>query len=207
MKTFVVAGIGTGIGKTIVSAILVEAMEADYWKPVQAGDLDSTDTDAVRHLISNSKSFFHPEAFRLSQPMSPHAAAEIDGVEIEATKLFLPKTNNHLIVELAGGLMVPLNSKELNIDLIKKWNVPVILVSRNYLGSINHTLLSISVLKSNGIKLAGIVLNGEQNDSTEKFILEYTQANCIARIHHETEINKQVVKRYAAELREKLKTY
>lgn len=207
MKTFVVAGIGTGIGKTFVSAILVEAMEADYWKPVQAGDLDNSDTNAVRALISNSKSFFHPEAFRLSAPMSPHAAAKIDGIEIETEKLFLPKTKNNLIVELAGGLMVPLNSKELNIDLIKKWDAPVILVSQNYLGSINHTLLSTAVLKSNGIKLAGIIFNGEQNDSTENFILEYTRTNCIARVRQETEINKQVVKRYAEELQEKLKNY
>jgi dethiobiotin synthetase len=103
--------------------------------------------------------------------------------------------------------MVPLNSKELNIDLIKKWNVPVILVSQNYLGSINHTLLSVSVLKSNGTELAGIIFNGEPNDSTEKFILEYTQATCIARINQETKINKQVVKRYAEELQEKLKNY
>lgn len=207
MKTFVVAGIGTGIGKTFISAILVEALEADYWKPVQSGDLDYTDTDAVRKLVSNSKSFFHPEAFCLSQPMSPHAAAEIDGVEILATKLFLPETKNNLIVELAGGIMVPLNSKELNIDLIKKWDVPVILVSQNYLGSINHTLLSISVLKANQIKLAGIVFNGEQNNATEQLILQYTEANCIAHINKETEINKEVVKRYAEELKEKLKTY
>ncbi len=207
MKTFVVAGIGTGIGKTFVSAILVEAMEADYWKPVQAGDLENSDTNAVRELVSNSKSFFHPEAFRLSHPMSPHAAAETDGVEIEATKLFLPKTKNNLIVELAGGIMVPLNSKELNIDLIKKWDAPVILVCQNYLGSINHTLLSISALKNNGIKLSGIIFNGEPNDSTENFILEYTKTNCIARILQETEINKQVVKQYAEELQEKLKNY
>lgn len=206
MRTFVVAGIGTGIGKTFVSAILVEALKADYWKPVQAGDLDNSDTNAVRSLVSNSKSFFHPEAFRLSQPISPHAAAEIDKVEIEATKIFLPKTKNDLIVELAGGLMVPLNSNELNIDLIKNWNVPVILVSQNYLGSINHTLLSVSVLRNNGIELAGIIFNGEKNNATEKFILEYTQAKYIARIKQETEINKQVVKRYAYELNEKLRT-
>ncbi len=207
MNTIIVAGIGTGIGKTFISAILVEALEADYWKPVQSGNLDYTDTDAVRQLVSNSKSFFHPEAFRLSEPMSPHAAAEIDGVEIESSKLFLPETKNTLIVELAGGIMVPLNSKELNIDLIKKWNGTVILVSQNYLGSINHTLLSTTILKNNGIKLSGIIFNGERNYSTEKFILEYTQTNCIARINQETEINKQVVKQYAAELKEKLKNY
>lgn len=207
MNTIIVAGIGTGIGKTFISAILVEALEADYWKPVQSGNLDYTDTDAVRQLVSNSKSFFHPEAFRLLEPMSPHAAAEIDGIEIESTKLFLPETKNTLIVELAGGIMVPLNSKELNIDLIKKWNGTVILVSQNYLGSINHTLLSIAVLKANGIKLSGIIFNGERNYSTEKFILEYTQVKCLARINQETEVNRQVVKQYAAEIKENFKTY
>jgi dethiobiotin synthetase len=207
MNRIVVAGIGTGIGKTIVSAILTEALNADYWKPVQAGSLDHTDTDVVRELVSDSTSFFHPEVYRLSQPVSPHAAAAIDGVTIDLNKLAIPKTNNKLIVELAGGLMVPLNSKDLNIDLVKQWDANVILVSQNYLGSINHTLLSVAALKNNGIRLAGIIFNGEENKATEDFILQYTQANCIGRINHEAEINNEVVKRYAEKLKGALKNY
>lgn len=204
MSRMVIAGIGTGVGKTFISAIVTEALEADYWKPVQAGNLDYTDTDVVRELTSNSKSEFHSEAYRLSQPLSPHAAAEIDGIEIKIEKLKLPQTENKLVIELAGGLMVPLNSKELNIDLIKKWEAPVILVSQNYLGSINHTLLSVNILQSNNIKIAGIIFNGARKQSTEEFILEYTQLNCLCRIDYEQEINKALVKKYASELKDKL---
>ena len=204
MKNIVVAGIGTGIGKTFIAAILTEALEADYWKPVQAGSLDFTDTDVVRQYITNQKSFLHPEAYRLSAPMSPHAAAEIDGVEIDLHKLSLPSASNILVIEPAGGLMVPLNSRELNINLIKQWNVPVILVSQNYLGSINHTLLSVEVLKQHGIELAGIIFNGERKPSTEDFILQYTRTDCIAKINLEKEITKAIVKQYADELKEKL---
>jgi len=204
MKNIVVAGIGTGIGKTFIAAILTEALEADYWKPVQAGSLDFTDTDVVRQYITNQKSFLHPEAYRLSAPMSPHAAAEIDGVEIDLHKLSLPSASNILVIEPAGGLMVPLNSRELNINLIKQWNVPVILVSQNYLGSINHTLLSVEVLKQHGIELAGIIFNGERKPSTEDFILQHTRTDCIAKINLEKEITKAIVKQYADELKEKL---
>ena len=139
-KKLIVAGIGTEIGKTVASAVLVEALQADYWKPIQSGGLEDSDTDTVRRLITNSTSYFHPEAYRLTQPLSPHAAAEIDGVTIELEKLTVPLTRNGLVIELAGGLMVPLNSNDLTIDWVQKLGLPVVLVSRNYLGSINHTL-------------------------------------------------------------------
>ena len=133
-QQYIIAGIGTEIGKTFISSILTESLQADYWKPIQSGALDFTDTDTVRSLISNDKTLFHPETYRLNQPMSPHAAAAIDGVEIELLKFEIPQTNNHLIIELAGGIMVPLNDRETNLDLIKKLNIPVILISKNYLG-------------------------------------------------------------------------
>src|SRR5689334_12410627 len=123
MTNIVVAGIGTGVGKTIVSAILTEAFEADYWKPVQAGDLESSDTIAVRNLISNNKTHFHQETYALKTPMSPHAAAEIDGVKIGIEDLVIPETDNRLIIELAGGIMVPINDYDLNLDLIKQWKL------------------------------------------------------------------------------------
>lgn len=198
------AGIGTGIGKTFIATILTEALDADYWKPVQAGNLDFTDTDFVKQHITNQKSFFHPEAYRLSSPMSPHAAAKIDGIEIVLDKLSVPEISNTIIIEPAGGLMVPLNDRQLNIDLIEQWNLPVILVSQNYLGSINHTLLSVTVLKSRGINLLGIIFNGERNLATEDFILQYTGVDCLAKINRESVINKLLVKRYADELKDNL---
>jgi dethiobiotin synthetase len=204
MKKIVVAGIGTGVGKTLIAAILTEALTADYWKPVQAGNLDFTDTDFVKKHISGTKSFFHTERFRLAMPMSPHAAAKTDGIEIDLQELTIPESANTIVIELAGGLMVPLNEKQLNIDLLKQWDVPVILVSQNYLGSINHTLLSVEVLKKYEIDLRGIIFNGKENPSSEDFILNYTGVHCVGRVNEEPEINKIIVRRYAGELRLKL---
>ena len=194
---YIIAGIGTEIGKTFISSILTENLQADYWKPIQSGALDFTDTDTVKSLISNNKTVFHPETYRLNQPMSPHAAAAIDGVEIELSKFQLPQTENHLIVELAGGIMVPLNDRETNLDLIKKLNIPVILISKNYLGSINHTLLSVEVLKINDIEVKGLIFNGQQNKSSEDFILNYTKLECLGRVGFEENIDKNVVMKWA----------
>jgi dethiobiotin synthetase len=204
MKNVVIAGIGTGVGKTFISSIVVEALEADYWKPVQSGSLEFTDTDVVKSLVSNNTSVYHSEGYRLTKPMSPHAAAKIDGVSIELNKLSLPNTENNLVIEIAGGIMVPLNDMQLNIDLIEQWETPVILVSQNYLGSINHTILSIDALRSRAINVLGIIFNGERNAATEEFILGYTGLRCIGKIKAEPVINKEVVKRYADELRENL---
>ena len=200
---YIIAGIGTEIGKTFISSILTESLQADYWKPIQSGALDFTDTDTVRSLISNDKSVFYPETYRLNQPMSPHAAAAIDGVRIEISKFELPQTDNHLIIELAGGIMVPLNDQETNLDLIKKLNIPVILVSKNYLGSINHTLLSVEVLKMNNIEVKGLIFNGEQNKYSEDFILNYIKLECLGRVIFEENINKNAVRKYAEQFRGK----
>lgn len=197
---FIVAGIGTEIGKTVVSAILVEALKADYWKPVQSGALTDSDTDTVRRLVSNSVSQFHPEAYRLTQPLSPHAAAEQDGITIDPQTITLPKTDNSLVTELAGGLMVPLNDTYLNIDLVQQLNLPVVLVSRNYLGSINHTLLSVEACRSRDIHLLGILFNGPTVPATETFILNYTGLPCLGRIGQGDIVTKEVVSNYAATL-------
>ncbi|MVM32396.1 dethiobiotin synthase [Spirosoma sp. HMF4905] len=196
----IVAGIGTEIGKTVASAVLVEALKADYWKPVQSGELANSDTNVVRSLISNSTSYFHPEAYRLTQPLSPHAAAELDGVTIDLAKINLPQTDQPLIVELAGGLMVPLNNHELNVDLVKKLGLPVVLVSRNYLGSINHTLLSVEACRNRNIPLLGILFNGPTVDATESFILSYTGLPCLGRIGQEEVVTKEIVRKYAVTL-------
>ena len=170
MRRIFVTGIGTDVGKTVVSAILTEALEADYWKPIQAGDLDNSDSIKVQNLISNEKTVIHTEVIKLNSPMSPHAAAQIDNLEIKLSDFKLPETNNNLIVEGAGGLMVPLNDNDLIIDLIEVLDVEVVLVSQNYLGSINHTILSLDALKNRGIKVLGVIFNGVENTETEKYI-------------------------------------
>ncbi len=196
MKNYFITGIGTNIGKTIVSAILTEALEADYWKPIQAGDLDNSDSLTVKNLISNSTSKIHPEVYRLNQPMSPYAAAKLDNIIIDLDKIMAPKTTNNLIIEGAGGLMVPLNEKELVIDLIEKLDVEVILVSQNYLGSINYTLLSLEILKSNHLNILGIIFNGKPNLETENYILNYSGVKCLGRIDEHQQITREVVLSY-----------
>jgi dethiobiotin synthetase len=199
MKTFV-TGIGTEIGKTVVSSILVEALEADYWKPIQAGELEHTDSDKIKELISNSKSTIHPEGFRLKHPMSPHAAAEREGIEIKLDDLIVPEIENRLVIEGAGGLMVPINNYgDLMIDLIERTADRVVVVSENYLGSINHTLLTAEALRSRGLFVLGVVFNGPSNPETEEVILSHTGWNCIGRIKHETTLDKTIIRNYADE--------
>jgi dethiobiotin synthetase len=188
-----ITGIGTGIGKTIVSAVLTEKLKADYWKPIQSGDLHDSDTLKVKSLISNTTTIFHPEAYGLTQPYSPHKSAAIDGITIDLGKIVAPKTDNNLIIEGAGGLMVPLNNKYLIIDLIKKLNVAVVLVSQNYLGSINHTLLSIAMLKQYGIDIAGIIFNGKTDVDSESYILQYTGIKLLGHLPEYETVNKQVI--------------
>jgi dethiobiotin synthetase len=199
VRKIFVSGIGTDVGKTVVSAILTEALEADYWKPVQAGDLDSSDSIKVKDLISNVKTIIHPEGIQLSEPMSPHAAAEIDGVQIKLADFNLPQTNNNLIIEGAGGLMVPLNDKDLIIDLITDLDAEVVLVSQNYLGSINHTILSIEVLSSRGLNVIGVIFNGLENTETEKYILNYSGLKCLGRIKQHSTIDKNVILSYKSQ--------
>jgi dethiobiotin synthetase len=192
-----VTGIDTNAGKTLVSAILVEALKADYWKPIQAGEADNTDTMKVAALVSNKVSVLHPEAYKLQEPMSPHIAAEKEGITIDIDSIKLPQTNNHLIIEGAGGLLVPISGTALIIDLIMKLDVEVVLVSRNYLGSINHTLLSAMALKANNIKVKGIIFNGNPVDGTEAMILSHTGYKLLGRIRDEEAIDKTTILRYA----------
>lgn len=192
-EQFFITGIGTGIGKTIVSAVLVEKLNADYWKPIQSGDLDNSDSAFVKKLISNKVSKFHPEAYRLSQPFSPHKSAAVDRITIEPERIVTPNTSNSLIIEGAGGLMVPLNDRFLMIDLIKKTGAPVILVSQNYLGSINHTLLSIQVLKQYRIPVKGIIFNGIKDIYSKDFILNYTGITLLGHIPQYNTINKKSI--------------
>jgi dethiobiotin synthetase len=193
MAKYFITGIGTGIGKTLISAILTEKLNADYWKPIQSGDLETSDSLTVENLISNTKTIIHPESYRLTQPLSPHLSARLDGIEIDLDKINIPTTSNDLIIEGAGGLMVPLNENELIIDLIKKLNVEVILVSQNYLGSINHTLLSINLLKQYEIPVKGIIFNGDENLETERYIQQYAKIKKLGNVPGLKNIDKEKV--------------
>lgn len=193
--TYFITGIGTDVGKTIISAIITEALQADYWKPIQAGDLDNSDTDKVRHMVSNKKSKFHPNAYALNTPMSPHAAAEIDGVEIDFKEIKTPKTENTLVIEGAGGILVPISNEHTIIDLIKK-EYKVIVVSRHYLGSINHTLSTIELLKAKALDVS-IIFNGNEHTTTEQIITLMTNVPIIGRVDDEPYFDSNVVTAYA----------
>lgn len=202
MKIFV-TGIGTDVGKTIASSIIVESLEADYWKPIQSGDLDYSDTHKVKERISNTKTQFFSNSYALHTPASPHLAAEIDNVIIDLNEIKEPETNNHLVIEGAGGLFVPLNDKEFVLDLIQP-DYKVIVVSRHYLGSINHTLLTIESLQKKNLNVAGIIFSGSENKPTEDFILNYTGIKCIGRIDEEPYFDQNVIREYADLFRENL---
>lgn len=204
-KGYFITGIGTDVGKTVVSAIFTQALEADYWKPIQSGLIPSTDRATVEGLVQNPKTKFWPEVYRLNTPASPHYAAELDGVEVDLNRFVLPPTDNCLIVEGAGGLMVPLNERHLVVDLIERLGLPVVLVSRNYLGSINHTLLSVALLQARGLAIAGVVFNGPSTPSTEEFILNYTGLPCLGRVAEHEAISPEVVADYAANWAKKMR--
>mgnify|MGYP001358725147 CR=1 FL=1 len=200
---FILTGIGTEVGKTVASAIVCEAMGWDYWKPVQAGDLHHTDSHKVDQWTSENTKIL-TEAFRLNTPASPHYAANIDGINIQIEDISLPEHPKTILVEGAGGLMVPLNKDQNYIDLFQRWNKPVILVSRNYLGSINHTLLSVEALKNKGIPIAGILFNGPENPSTEEVIAHQTGTSILGRIPDLEVVNKSTISAIAKQLKPQL---
>lgn len=201
-KKYFITGISTEVGKTVAAAIVTEALKADYWKPIQAGELDNSDTHKIERFISNSKSVFHPNSYALQTPMSPHAAAEIDGITIDLKDIIEPKTNNHLVTEGAGGLLVPLNDTDTILDLIQP-NYKVIIVSRHYLGSINHTLLTVNLLKEKGFDVS-IIFSGNEHKTTEDIIKKMTDVTVIGRIDEEPYFDKNVIKEYAEKFAEKL---
>lgn len=172
--SYIIAGISTEIGKTICSSILTEALQYDYWKPVQAGELDASDSMFVRSCLTNSKSKIHPESYRLKRATSPHYAAKQEDTEITLQWLRLPVSTNPIIVETAGGILSPLSDTLTNLDLIKQLQLPVILVSNDYLGSINHTLLSFEILRQAKVEIKGIVFSGKETASSRDIILKKT---------------------------------
>ena len=202
MKLFI-TGIGTDVGKTIASAIITQALEADYWKPIQAGDLNNSDSHKIQQYLSNNKTTIHPNSYQLNTPASPHFAAELDNVTIDLQQIIEPTTNNHLVIEGAGGVLVPLNTTDCIIDIIKP-DYKVIVVSRHYLGSINHTLLTVEALKNRNINIAGILFSGAENKATESIILQKTKLTVIGRIDEEPYFDQNVIQYYADIFRENL---
>lgn len=193
----IVAGTGPDIGKTLVSAILVKMLQADYWKPVQCGNLDETDTDTVRRLTAMNADRYYPERYRLLTPLSPHHAARLEGISIIPQTIIPPKTSRNLVIECAGGVLVPLTMDVLQLDLFAEWNADWILVSKHYLGSINHTLMSLEAMQKRNVKLIGIVFNGEENMDTEQVILKHSKVPVIGRLTQEINISPQTINQYA----------
>ncbi len=188
-KRFVVTGIGTGVGKTVVSAILTKALNASYWKPIQSGDLDCSDTMTIHDLCDGNVRVL-PESFRLTHPLSPHASAMRDGINIRPELIVLPKVEGNLIVEGAGGLCVPLNEEgDLLVDAYGAFGLPFVIVSRHYLGSINHTLLTIAELKHRNLPIEGIVFVGDENKETESIILKISGCRCMGRVPIAEDLN------------------
>lgn len=202
-KKIFITGISTEVGKTLVSAIVTEALKADYWKPVQAGELDYSDTHKVKEMISNEKSAFFQNSYALNSPMSPHAAAEIDKITIDLEEIKTPETENTLVIEGAGGLLVPLNDHQTILDIIKS-EYKIIVVSRHYLGSINHTLMTVKLLQEKGFDVS-IIFSGNENIGTESIIKKMTGANIIGRVDEEESIDTIVIQKYADLFRDKLK--
>ncbi len=198
-KTFVVAGTDTGIGKTTVAAMLMLGLNGRYWKPIQSGTEDGTDSERVRTLTALADDRFVPESYVLSQPLSPHRAAEIDGIEIETARLALPETNGTLIVEAAGGLLVPVTRRTLQIEMFAAWGAPVVLCARTALGTINHTLLSIEALRNRSVALHGLVFVGDDNPDSIRTIAEFSDSRVLGRLPWLETVDRAALLRVFAE--------
>jgi dethiobiotin synthetase len=196
-----VAGIGTEVGKTVVSAVLCEALRADYWKPVGSGLEDGPgDSEVLSSLIENAGDRVHPSRYLFAKSLSPHIAAALEGVTISLSELQAPQTERPLIVELAGGVYVPLNDEHTNLDLITSLGFPVVVVSRHYLGSINHTLLTVEALRSRGVTLQGVIFNGQELPDTERIICQHGRVDVLGRIPHMQEVSPEGVRAVAQSL-------
>jgi dethiobiotin synthetase len=202
--TIFITGIGTGVGKTIASAILVNALKADYWKPVQCGNLEHSDSHLVQSFIVNPASKVFPEQYKFKTTSSPHYAARFEGVEIKLEGFLFPATDSTLIIEGAGGLLVPLSEHLLTIDFISHFKLPVILIAQHYLGSINHTLLSLEAMKSRGINILGIIFNGRPFLDNEEVITAFSPHKILGHIDAAGEVNKTFIQTQAGKLAQSL---
>lgn len=206
MNATFITGIGTNVGKTVVSAVFCEALQADYWKPVQSGTEEGCDIDTVRALVSNAKTVFHASAYELKLPASPNIAASAENVIIEPEKLKIPKTENHLIIEGAGGLLVPLTNEKTYLDFVISNRLSVVVVISSYLGCINHTLLTFEVLQKYNVPVRFAVLNGTFDEEVEKTLLNFINVPIIS-ISQSEALTKEFIKREAEKALQQLPTF
>jgi dethiobiotin synthetase len=199
----IITGIGTEVGKTFCSAVICEALGLDYWKPIQSGELDDLDSDFVRN--NTSSRIIHKERFLLSEPLSPHEAARIDGINFQENDFLLPDFQKPTLIEGAGGLMVPINDNGLlYLDVFKSWNLPVFLVSKHYLGSINHTLMSLYTLKNKQISIRSLVINGNRNEASERIYRSHFPEIQITYIPHIEHISLETIQKAAQEWKQQI---
>ncbi|ANI87851.1 dethiobiotin synthase [Arachidicoccus ginsenosidimutans] len=198
-KKIAILGIHTDAGKTVTSAIMTEALKADYWKPVQAGDLENSDSIKIKRWISNEQSVIHDEAIKLLMPASPHTAAAHENRKYNFKEFQIPQTENLLLIETAGGIYSPMDDENTMLDFVEYFGWETVLVCRNYLGSINHTLLSLEALKHRNIKVLALIVNGKRNESSESFIKNYSGVEHIIYVNELNEINQETIKKEAEE--------
>ena len=196
-KGFFITGTDTGVGKTLFSTLLIKRYNFDYWKPIQTGTSNENDTLYIKNRTYNQKNIFHKPTYMFKRPISPHLASSYEKIPIELKRIKKPNNINPLIIEGAGGIFVPLNKKNLIIDLIKKFQFPVIVVSKSILGTINHTLMTLEILRKNKIKVFGVVLNNIKNNKEgndhAKSIEYYGKSKVLAKIPLINNINKKKI--------------
>lgn len=202
MRGVIVAGIGTDVGKTVASAVLCEALDADYWKPVASGaEAGPTDDAVMVGLLRDGGSRVHPCTYLFNRPLSPHAAAALEGGGISIDRFQLPEATRPIVVELAGGVLVPLSDEHTNMELIRRLDLPVVVVSQHYLGSINHTLLTLDALRSHGASVMGIIFNGEELPDTERIILRMGKVRVLGRLPRLVTVDSAAISALASDLR------
>ena len=208
-KRIIICGTDTDVGKTIVSSFLVQGLKGIYWKPIQSGTEEGTDTKTVCNLLSLEPNSYLPERYKFKAPVSPHWAAEQESAFIEPSNLKLPDLDELIIIETAGGLMVPLNRDWLQIDQLKAWGAPIILVARTGLGTLNHTLLSLEALKNRNLDVLGIVLNGPPHKDNPKTLEQFGDTKILASLPIFDEVNAKVLSQewHKQQLDQKLKRY
>ncbi len=201
MANYFITGIGTDVGKTLVAAIITESLQADYWKPVQSGTSQSEDKATVENLISNPITKFHKESYSFKEPLSPHYAAILENQIIKLDNILFPDSSNeNMVIEGAGGVLVPLNDNTYVIEIAENFNCDVIVVVRNYLGCINHTLLTLEYLMNRGINVVGIVLNGNFDEPVKKAITNYSEIPVVLELPELNEITKEKIIEFAGKV-------
>jgi dethiobiotin synthetase len=197
MSLIMVAGIGTDVGKTIASAVLVHLLQGDYWKPIQCGDENDSDSSKMKAWTDPTQHTIHPSSYSLNAPVSPHHAARLAHVTIDPSSIILPSTSRPLIIEGVGGVLVPLTTKISTLDLFAAWACSWVVVVRHYLGSINHTLLTLDVLKRRSVRILGLIFNGEPESDSESAILQFSNLPVLGRLLPETTFNTKTFQKYS----------